>query len=185
MCSLAPRFAPDPQEESSPESDEGHRRGEHRRCGAGRAPGSTENDHERDEDECLDAVRPDPQLRPPDGDRKALRPAEDELQRARDDDQAKRIRRTDVLGREEQPDEVGRKPQEKRDGDQDCGTLTVPIDYADPQGATFELALLRVPATGARVGSLVVNPGGKLNLTAGFVRGSFAVTMVRTASTPM
>ncbi|WP_439938033.1 alpha/beta hydrolase [Nocardia sp. N13] len=45
-------------------------------------------------------------------------------------------------------------------GDQDCGTLTVPIDYRDPQGDTIELALLRVPATGARVGSLVVNPGG-------------------------
>ncbi len=44
--------------------------------------------------------------------------------------------------------------------DDDCGTLTVPIDYAAPQGETFELALLRVPATGARVGSLVVNPGG-------------------------
>ncbi len=46
------------------------------------------------------------------------------------------------------------------DADHDCGTLTVPIDYADPEGETFELALLRVPATGARVGSLVVNPGG-------------------------
>lgn len=46
------------------------------------------------------------------------------------------------------------------DSDHDCGFLTVPIDYADPQGETFELALLRVPATGSRVGSLVVNPGG-------------------------
>lgn len=44
--------------------------------------------------------------------------------------------------------------------DHDCGTLTVPIDYADPEGETIELALLRVPASGARVGSLVVNPGG-------------------------
>ncbi len=44
--------------------------------------------------------------------------------------------------------------------DHDCGTLTVPIDYAEPEGETFELALLRVPASGARVGSLVVNPGG-------------------------
>ena len=44
--------------------------------------------------------------------------------------------------------------------DNDCGTLTVPIDYADPEGETFDLALLRVPASGARVGSLVVNPGG-------------------------
>jgi pimeloyl-ACP methyl ester carboxylesterase len=45
-------------------------------------------------------------------------------------------------------------------GDHDCGLLTVPIDYAEPQGETVELALLRVPARGSRVGSLVVNPGG-------------------------
>jgi pimeloyl-ACP methyl ester carboxylesterase len=45
-------------------------------------------------------------------------------------------------------------------GDHDCGYLTVPIDYAEPQGETFELALLRVPARGSHVGSLVVNPGG-------------------------
>ena len=44
--------------------------------------------------------------------------------------------------------------------DQDCGTLTVPVDYADPGGETLELSLLRVPASGARVGSMVVNPGG-------------------------
>lgn len=44
--------------------------------------------------------------------------------------------------------------------DNDCGILMVPIDYADPQGESFDLALLRVPATGGRVGSLVVNPGG-------------------------
>ncbi len=44
--------------------------------------------------------------------------------------------------------------------DQDCGTLTVPVDYADPQGKTIDLALLRVPARGERVGSMVVNPGG-------------------------
>lgn len=44
--------------------------------------------------------------------------------------------------------------------DQDCGTLTVPVDYADPGGATIDLALLRVPASGERIGSMVVNPGG-------------------------
>jgi pimeloyl-ACP methyl ester carboxylesterase len=44
--------------------------------------------------------------------------------------------------------------------DHDCGFLTVPVDYADPQGETIDLALLRIPAKGSRVGSLVVNPGG-------------------------
>ena len=38
----------------------------------------------------------------------------------------------------------------------------MPLDYRDPQGATIELALLKVPAAHPdhRVGSLVVNPGG-------------------------
>lgn len=42
----------------------------------------------------------------------------------------------------------------------ECGFLTVPVDYADPQGETIDLALLRVPAEGERIGSMVVNPGG-------------------------
>lgn len=44
----------------------------------------------------------------------------------------------------------------------ECGTLTVPLDYAKPDGDTIELSLLRVPAADEeqRVGSLVVNPGG-------------------------
>lgn len=46
--------------------------------------------------------------------------------------------------------------------DAECAELTVPVDYADPGGETIELALLRVPAADpdARLGSLVVNPGG-------------------------
>jgi pimeloyl-ACP methyl ester carboxylesterase len=41
-----------------------------------------------------------------------------------------------------------------------CATLPVPLDYADPAGAKIELALDRVQATGNRLGSLLVNPGG-------------------------
>jgi pimeloyl-ACP methyl ester carboxylesterase len=42
-----------------------------------------------------------------------------------------------------------------------CGTITVPLDYANPAGATVELALLKAPATGSDPrGPLVVNPGG-------------------------
>lgn len=44
-----------------------------------------------------------------------------------------------------------------------CGTLTVPMDTTAPSGApgpTVTLALDRVPATGARIGSLIFNPGG-------------------------
>ena len=42
----------------------------------------------------------------------------------------------------------------------ECATISVPVDYDDPAGATVELALFRRPATGARLGVLLVNPGG-------------------------
>ncbi len=41
-----------------------------------------------------------------------------------------------------------------------CGSLTVPIDYAKADGAQANLALIRFPATGHKIGSLVINPGG-------------------------
>jgi len=41
-----------------------------------------------------------------------------------------------------------------------CTTVSVPVDYDDPSGAQAELALIRIPATGPRIGSLLVNPGG-------------------------
>ncbi|WP_246159448.1 alpha/beta hydrolase [Nocardioides antri] len=45
-------------------------------------------------------------------------------------------------------------------GPNQCGVLEVPLDYADPAGETIEVALEMAPATGDRIGSLVVNPGG-------------------------
>jgi pimeloyl-ACP methyl ester carboxylesterase len=45
-------------------------------------------------------------------------------------------------------------------GDDECATLTVPLDYARPHGRTIELSLLRVPARAERQGAMVVNPGG-------------------------
>ncbi len=44
--------------------------------------------------------------------------------------------------------------------DTQCGTLTVPVDYAKPDAASAHLALIRFPATGQRIGSVVMNPGG-------------------------
>lgn len=48
------------------------------------------------------------------------------------------------------------------DDSAECGTLTVPVDWASPDGATFGLAVARRKATdpAARIGSLIVNPGG-------------------------
>jgi len=47
-------------------------------------------------------------------------------------------------------------------GSLQCATLRVPVDYANPGGATLDLALARRPARtpSARLGSLVFNPGG-------------------------
>lgn len=48
----------------------------------------------------------------------------------------------------------------KNCGRAECGTITVPLDYADPTGPTIDLAITRVRATGDAVGSLFVDPGG-------------------------
>ncbi|GAB2948683.1 alpha/beta hydrolase [Nonomuraea fastidiosa] len=42
----------------------------------------------------------------------------------------------------------------------ECGKLPVPLDHAKPDGEKMDLALIRVKATGERLGSLVFNFGG-------------------------
>ncbi|MGW4528547.1 alpha/beta hydrolase [Amycolatopsis sp. NPDC004378] len=42
----------------------------------------------------------------------------------------------------------------------DCAHLTVPLDYAKPDGTTVTVGLLRHKAAKQRIGSLVVDPGG-------------------------
>ena len=47
------------------------------------------------------------------------------------------------------------------DGEYECATVEVPVNYAAPDGGIVELAVLRRPASGDdRIGSLLVNPGG-------------------------
>jgi len=41
-----------------------------------------------------------------------------------------------------------------------CATVSVPVDYNNPAGAQAKLAVIRIPATGQRIGSLLINPGG-------------------------
>ena len=44
-----------------------------------------------------------------------------------------------------------------------CGTVSVPTDWNDPfnsQGPQVELAVIRIPASGEKIGTLMVNPGG-------------------------
>jgi pimeloyl-ACP methyl ester carboxylesterase len=47
-------------------------------------------------------------------------------------------------------------------GDLQCGTLIVPLNYADPKGPTLPIAVARHPAEdpATRIGSLVIDPGG-------------------------
>jgi pimeloyl-ACP methyl ester carboxylesterase len=42
----------------------------------------------------------------------------------------------------------------------ECATVTVPLDWAEPDGSTIQLALARLPAVGDRLGSLFYHPGG-------------------------
>lgn len=41
-----------------------------------------------------------------------------------------------------------------------CGKLAVPVDYDHPGGDVATLGMIRFPATGDKLGSLVINPGG-------------------------
>jgi pimeloyl-ACP methyl ester carboxylesterase len=41
-----------------------------------------------------------------------------------------------------------------------CGTFEVPYDYGKPTGKKFTLALQKLPASGAKIGTLFANPGG-------------------------
>ncbi|OBH00181.1 hydrolase [Mycobacterium sp. E136] len=54
----------------------------------------------------------------------------------------------------EQPDE-SRIP-----ADAECGMLSVPVNYDDPDGDVARIAMIRFRATGDKIGSLVINPGG-------------------------
>jgi pimeloyl-ACP methyl ester carboxylesterase len=41
-----------------------------------------------------------------------------------------------------------------------CTTVPVPVDYDNPGAGQAQLAVIRIPATGPRIGALLVNPGG-------------------------
>jgi pimeloyl-ACP methyl ester carboxylesterase len=51
-------------------------------------------------------------------------------------------------------------PSAKLPGHPMCGKLAVPVDYNRPDGDVGALALIRFPASGEKIGSLVINPGG-------------------------
>ena len=52
-----------------------------------------------------------------------------------------------------------------------CGTLPVPLDYMHPNAGNIDIALIRKPATGSKIGSVLINPGGPGASGVDFVRG--------------
>jgi pimeloyl-ACP methyl ester carboxylesterase len=46
------------------------------------------------------------------------------------------------------------------DGTFQCATLTVPLDYSKPRGATIGVAVIRKVTSGTSKGSMIINPGG-------------------------
>jgi pimeloyl-ACP methyl ester carboxylesterase len=51
-----------------------------------------------------------------------------------------------------------------------CAKVTAPIDWNRPESGTFQLAVVRLPASGKRLGSLLINPGGPGVGGAGWVK---------------
>ncbi|MBX0299869.1 alpha/beta hydrolase [Cryobacterium sp. 1639] len=53
-----------------------------------------------------------------------------------------------------------------------CSTASAPLDWDDPAAGDIDLALVRQPATGDRIGSLLLNPGGPGGSGYDFVKDS-------------
>ncbi|ADD45717.1 alpha/beta hydrolase [Stackebrandtia nassauensis] len=70
--------------------------------------------------------------------------------------------------------EIDWKPCKDADGDVECGTIEVPVDYAKPDGKKIKIGLAKRAATNpeARVGSLMVDPGGPGGSGVDMVKGS-------------
>ncbi|MGW6725922.1 alpha/beta hydrolase [Nocardia sp. NPDC055029] len=51
-------------------------------------------------------------------------------------------------------------PEDRLPPKTECARITVPVDYARPDGPTAQIAMSRIPATGDKLGSLLMNPGG-------------------------
>src|SRR5262249_55060440 len=56
-----------------------------------------------------------------------------------------------------------------------CGSVSVPLDYADPSKGSIGIRVISVPARipSRRIGSLLVNPGGPGASGVQFVEGAF------------
>lgn len=62
----------------------------------------------------------------------------------------------------------------KCEGTFQCATAKAPLDWSDPARDSIHLALIRSSATGSRIGSLLVNPGGPGGSGYDFIRDSLS-----------
>lgn len=53
-----------------------------------------------------------------------------------------------------------------------CATLRVPLDYRLPSAGDIAVAVIRLPATGQRIGAVVLNPGGPGGSGIGYARAA-------------
>lgn len=51
-------------------------------------------------------------------------------------------------------------PDDRFPPNAECVKITVPVDYSRPDGPLAQIALTRIPASGQKIGSLLLNPGG-------------------------
>ncbi|MBC7723833.1 MAG: alpha/beta fold hydrolase [Burkholderiaceae bacterium] len=64
--------------------------------------------------------------------------------------------------------------QDCETGGLECATISAPIDYANPEAGSTDLAVIRAPSTGSARGSLLMNPGGPGGSGYDFVAQSLA-----------
>ncbi|GLW13173.1 proteinase [Microtetraspora sp. NBRC 13810] len=57
----------------------------------------------------------------------------------------------------------------------DCAKLSVPLDYARPGGERIKISVIRLAATGDRIGSILINPGGPGGSGIGYARAARSV----------
>jgi pimeloyl-ACP methyl ester carboxylesterase len=65
--------------------------------------------------------------------------------------------------------------KKKDEGEFNCGTLKVPMDYTAPEGKSLDIAVLQYPAANpdTRIGSLLLNPGGPGASGQEYLKGAF------------
>ncbi len=79
----------------------------------------------------------------------------------------------------EPPTEPGTIDWQDCGGGFECGVLTTPVDYDEPDAETVGIGLVRLPATDQenRIGSLLLNPGGPGGSGIDFVLGAGTTTL--------